>query len=78
MRDNFYREWAKYRSENEYLALDITSISTYSGNIDDAEYGINKDGDHLKQINMCLLIGGESQIPIYQTAYSGRIKDIPH
>jgi hypothetical protein len=73
-REEFYRQWAAHRSETEYLALDITSISSYSEQIDDVEYGYNRDGEDLAQINLCLLMGETSHLPIYQTSYSGSIK----
>ena len=76
MRTGSYRQWAAKRAETEYLALDITSVSSYSELIDDAEYGYNRDGDHLAQVNLCPLIGEMSRLPIYQTLYSGSIKDV--
>lgn len=75
-RESFYREWAKKRCEDEYLALDITSISSYSELIDDVEWGYNRDKENLPQINMCLLTGEKSRLPIYQTVYSGSLKDV--
>jgi hypothetical protein len=30
MREHFYRAWCRHRQEKEYLALDITSVSSYS------------------------------------------------
>ena len=37
-RDRFYANWSEIRIENEYLALDITSTSSYSELIDDVEW----------------------------------------
>ena len=39
-RKAFYREWGAYRCEQEYLALDITSVSSYSSLIEDVEWDI--------------------------------------
>ena len=75
-RENFYQEWCKYRSELEYLALDITSASSYSTLIEDVEWGYNRDKEHLAQINICMLMGEKSRLPIYQTVYSGSLKDV--
>ncbi|GHU47968.1 IS4 family transposase [Spirochaetia bacterium] len=75
-RDNFYQRWGQYRSEREYLALDITSISSWSQLIEDVEWGYNRDGDKLAQINLCLLMGEQSKLPIFQTIYSGSLKDV--
>lgn len=75
-RDNFYQSWCQERSESEYLALDITSTSSYSELIDSVEWGYNRDRENLPQINICLLMGYKSRYPIYQTVYSGSLKDV--
>lgn len=75
-RESFYCKWAENRAESEYLALDITSISSYSELIEDVEWGYNRDNEKLPQINLCLLTGEESRLPIYQTVYSGSLKDV--
>ena len=74
-REDFYREWAKLRLEQEYLAIDITSTSSYSELIDDVEWGYNRDGEDLPQVNLCMLFGETSGLPVYQTTYSGSLKD---
>lgn len=75
-REFFYQAWCQCRSEQEYLALDITSISSYSNLIEDVEWGYNRDKEVLPQINLCMLMGEKSGLPIYQTAYSGSLKDV--
>lgn len=75
-RRSFYQKWATYRSEQEYLALDITSVSSYSSLIDAVEWGYNRDGEDLPQVNLCLLLGEKSRLPVYQTLYSGSLKDV--
>lgn len=76
MRESFYQAWCRYRSEQEYLALDITSASSYSKLIEDVEWGYNRDKEQLAQINICMLMGEKSRLPIYQTIYSGSLKDV--
>ena len=75
-RMSFYERWGEYRCEKEYVALDITSISTYSELINDAEWGYNRDNEKLPQINVCMLMGEKSRLPILQVVYSGSIKDV--
>jgi hypothetical protein len=75
-RDQFYQLWCSLRSEQEYLALDITSTSSYSEMIDSVEWGYNRDGENLPQINICLLMGYQSRYPIYQSVYGGSLKDV--
>jgi transposase len=75
-RTEFYRLWYSHIRENEYIALDITSVSSYSENIEFMEWGYNRDGDALPQVNICMLFGETSLLPIYQTTYSGSLGDV--
>jgi transposase len=75
-RNAFFESWSERRCENEYIALDITSISTYSEQINDAEWGYNRDKEKLPQINVCLLLGEKSRLPILQVVYNGSLKDV--
>jgi transposase len=75
-RHDFFSRWGKHRCEQEYLALDITSISSYSELVNYVEWGYNRDRDKLPQINLCLLMGEESGLPVFQTMYSGSLKDV--
>lgn len=75
-RETFYQTWCKLRCEQEYLALDITSTSSYSELIQDVEWGYNRDKEQLAQINICMLMGETSRLPIYQVLYSGSLKDV--
>jgi hypothetical protein len=75
-RNRFYSAWHKLISEREYVALDITSISSYTEQIETFEWGHNRDGDDLPQINICMLFGIDSKLPVYQTVYSGSLGDV--
>jgi hypothetical protein len=75
-RNEFFRKWAKHRCEQEYLALDITSVSSYSELISSVEWGYNRDKEKLAQINLCLLMGEKSGLPVFQTVYNGSLKDV--
>ena len=75
-RNSFYRSWHKLISEREYIALDITSVSSYSEQIDACEWGYNRDGENMPQINICMLFGENSKLPVYQSVYSGSLKDV--
>jgi transposase len=75
-RESFYQLWSSLRGEIEYLALDITSTSSYSELIDSVAWGYNRDGENLAQINICLLMGCQSRYPIYQSVYNGSLKDV--
>ncbi len=75
-RQRFFTSWSRYRGDREYLALDITSISSWSELIDDVEWGYNRDGDSLAQINLCMLMGQQSRLPVRMTVYNGSIRDV--
>lgn len=75
-RMSFYENWGQLRNELEYMALDITSISSYSEFIGDVEWGYNRDKEKLPQVNVCMLFGEKSQLPVFQTTYSGSLKDV--
>jgi transposase len=72
----FYNLWANKISENEYLALDSTSISSYSSLITKTAYGYNKQHEKLKQVNLCLIFGEESGLPVYIQPYNGSLHDV--
>jgi hypothetical protein len=73
---NFYENWSNYIMENEYIALDITSISSYSQLMNLVEPGHNRDDEKLSQINYCLLFGEKSGLPIFSSTYPGSINDV--
>ena len=72
----FYHQWAILRAEQEYLALDITSVSSYSSLIQYVERGYNRDKEDLAQINLCMLMGEQSGLPVFQTIYNGSLRDV--
>jgi len=75
-RNTFYRAWYKHIQEHEYVALDITSISSYSQQRVECEWGHNRDGENLPQTNLCMLFGQTTRVPIFQTSYSGSLGDV--
>jgi transposase len=75
-RNEFYTQWCSKRQKEEYLALDITSSSSYSELIDDVEWGHNRDKEKLAQVNICMLMGETSMLPIYQMNYPGSVNDV--
>jgi transposase len=74
-RIRFFIEWLRCRGEKEYIAYDVSSISTYSRNIDIAEWGYNRDHDSLPQMNLGMYYGVTSHMPVYYDIYSGSIPD---
>jgi transposase len=73
---NFYYLWADFICENDYLACDNTSFSSYTKNIEGFAFGYNRDKDSLKQINLCLLFGETSGLPAFSIKYHGSLNDV--
>jgi transposase len=61
----FFRHQSTRCLEKEYLDYDTTSISSYSELIDHVKYGYNKDIERLPQINLALVFGEKSMLPVY-------------
>jgi transposase len=72
----FFKEWAALRRDNEYFALDITSVSSYSESNEFVRRGYNRDKEKLPQINLCMVLGEKSRIPVYYDVLPGSIKDV--
>lgn len=72
----FFRLQGKRRTEKEYWAYDITSISSYSETLKQVQYGFNKEDDHLPQLNLALVFGEQSGLPFYYRKLAGNIPDV--
>lgn len=58
------------------LVYDITSLSSYSQLINLLEYGYNRDGVSLPQINLSLILDKDKGIPVMYDIYPGSITDV--
>ena len=74
-KQQFFKLQGKRRSENEYWAYDITSISSYSETLRQVRYGKNKEDDRLPQLNLALVFGETSNLPFYYRKLAGNIPD---
>lgn len=72
----FFVSQGQRRVEKEFLAYDITSISSYSTALKQVKYGLNKENDSLPQINLALLFGENSRLPVYYRKLPGNITDV--
>ena len=75
-KQNFFQFQSSRRRESEFLAYDTTSISSYSKSLKQVQYGYNKDHDPLPQINLALLFGESSRLPVYYRKMPGNISDV--
>lgn len=75
---NFFKEWTNLQGSQDYWVYDVTSISTYSKDMELAEMGYNRDKDNLKQINIGMCYGQSSGTPLFYQVYDGSIPDKTH
>lgn len=74
-KSKFFRLQGKRRTEKEFWAYDITSISSYSEQLRQVQYGRNKESDPLAQLNLALVFGETSNLPFYYRKLAGNIPD---
>jgi hypothetical protein len=75
-RTKFFKNWYQLIKDNEYVALDTISISSYANNISEVEFDHSKENNKIPQINLCVLFGEQSGLPIYQSIYNGSLNDV--
>ena len=75
-RQSFFKDWQTIIDEQEYLCFDITSVSSYAKNNEYVEYGYNRDQEGLPQINLAMLFGQQSVLPVYYRRLPGSIPDV--
>lgn len=75
-REAFWRTWANLHGKNRNLVFDISSISTYSTNLLLNEFGYNRDGESLPQINVGMLFSDHPGLPLAYRIYPGSIADV--
>ena len=74
-KNKFFRIQGKRRTEKEFWAYDITTISSYSKLLKQVQYGKNKEHDHLPQLNLALVFGETSNLPFCYRKLAGNIPD---
>jgi hypothetical protein len=74
-REKFSRGWIRHLNFPEALICDTTSISSYSSNLELAEYGYNRDEENLPQVNLSM-VATRDGIPLWCRAVPGSIPDV--
>ena len=74
----FFKAWAARQDADAYLAYDVTSLSSYAEGIADAEWGHDRDGERLPQINLGCYLSEGSGLPVFYVTYPGSIVDKSH
>lgn len=74
--DRFMSQLIEGTGTKNTLIYDITSLSSYSQLINLLEYGYNRDGEPLPQINMSLILDKDRGIPVMYDIFPGSISDV--
>jgi hypothetical protein len=72
---SFFEAWLGRAMTCGYLAYDVTSISSYSKEIHDVEWGYNRDGEKLPRINLGCYLSQDTGLPLFYVTYPGSIVD---
>jgi transposase len=75
-KQSFLASWMDRVLEDDYLCYDITSISSYSAFNEYIRYGHNRDKEKLPQLNLAMLFGQKSKLPVYYHRIPGNITDV--
>lgn len=75
-RQRFLSLWLNHISENDWLCYDITSVSSYARRNEYTQFGYNRDGESMEQINLAMLFGQRSRLPAYYRRLPGNINDV--
>lgn len=72
----FFSRWMNQSLENDHICYDITSVSSYAKCNEYIKYGYNRDDEKLPQINLAMLFGQLSCLPLYYHQMPGNITDV--
>ena len=76
LRERFINKWIERQKDIKSAVFDITSFSSYSKTLELLEWGYNRDGESLRQINFGVIMGSPSALPIGYRIYPGSITDV--
>lgn len=76
LQQNFFHSRCSDLKENDTIAYDSSTISTYSANQIEARYGFNKAGDGLKTIKLLTLYSIETRQPLAFTKQPGNLPNV--
>jgi hypothetical protein len=70
----FFEKWLSIHKE-KMVQYDVTTIQTYGDNKNEAAPGRNTAKDATKQVNMAVVFGCNSKLPLIYTILQGNISD---
>ena len=75
-RHAFMSAWIEQLGKPSSLILDSTSHSTEAKQIVDAEFGYNRDGERMAQVNLTMVLDRDQRLPLYYRTLPGSIPDV--
>ena len=73
----FFAKWTGTNyAQEDFFALDITSVSSYSEQNSFVRNGYNRDKEALPQINLLMVTGEKTHLPVYYQMLPGSIHDV--
>lgn len=72
----FLSQQRKRYADTEHLVYDTTSISSYSELLRQVRYGKNKSGEPLSQLNLAMIFGQTSMMPVNYRTLPGNVTDV--
>ena len=75
-KQTFLAKWINKVMEDDYICYDIASVSSYSELNEFIKYGYNRDKEKLPQLNLALMFGQKSALPVYYHRIPGNISDV--
>ena len=76
LRQNFFAARVRALPENDAIAYDSTTVSTYSENQNEARYGFNKAHDGLKTVKLLTLYSISTRQPVAFAKQPGNLPDV--
>ena len=73
---SYFRNRASHAPSKASVAVDTTTISSYSENLNDVRFGYNKDGNGLAAVKLLTLFSLKDHQPIAFTRQPGNIPDV--
>jgi transposase len=75
-RYSFFTDWVSKSKHTSGVFYDISSISSYSKEIEEVEWGYNRDKERLPQINIGMLYSKDTRLPLWYDITQGSISDV--
>ena len=73
---DFHRQWIAARNDPDCVVYDTTSISTYSDELELAEWGCNRDHETLPQVNLTMAVDIRDGMPLGHRLLPGSVPDV--